>query len=108
MLYICTGNMITITTSLSSPSVSASVGSLVMTGIPRGPQPNLLLSSKVGDSIRNPLPLLDFQLELNPLESDMDVVVRADLRPVQIIYDTVNFIPDVLAAGSIAQLFSAL
>lgn len=79
--------------SIPQPSVSASVGSMDMTGVPHGSCPTSLLSSKVGGATTAAVdaPLLKFGLELNPLDRpEMDVVVRADLRPIKITYDAVS------------------
>lgn len=79
--------------SIPQPSVSASVGSMDMTGIPHGSCPTSLLSSQVGGATTTAVdaPLLKFGLELNPLDRpEMDVVVRAELRPIKITYDAVS------------------
>ena len=75
-------------------SVSASVGSMYMTGVPHDSCPTILLSSQVvgvTTTTAGDTPLLKFGLEMNPLDqSDMDMVIRADLRPIQITYDAVS------------------
>ena len=79
--------------SIPSHSVSASVGSMDMTGVPHGSCPTSLLSSQVGGATAPAVdaPLLKFGLELNPLDRpEMDVVVRAELRPIKITYDAVS------------------
>ena len=65
-----------------------------MTGVPHDSCPTTLLSSQgVGmtTTTTDDTPLLKFDLEINPLDqSDMDMVIRADLRPIQITYDAVS------------------
>ncbi len=34
--------------------------------------------------------MIDFHLEVNPLERDTDLLVEAELRPIQITYDAVS------------------
>ena len=61
----------------------------MMYGVPRGAQPTTLLSSHVG-ATSDPTPLVIFQLELNPPERDVDIAVKASLRPLQLTYDFVS------------------
>ena len=60
-----------------------------MTGIPHGPEPTIILSSHTGNGDTEG-PLVNFQLEMNPIDRDLDVVVKAALRPIQLTYDEVN------------------
>ena len=71
-------------------SVSASVAGMEMRGIPHpdlGDDPTLILSTVTSDLSS---PLVTFQLELNPLESEFDLDLCASLRPLQITYDAVS------------------
>ena len=67
---------------------------MYMTGVPHDSCPTTLLSSQVvgmATTTAGDTPLLKFDLEMNPLDqSDMDMVIRADLRPIQITYDAVS------------------
>eukprot|EP00731_Ephydatia_muelleri_P024429 Em0016g700a len=66
-------------------SVLAGIGSLELTGIPKGDQKTVMLSSCAGSGTG--AKLIDLALEINPLNSDKDVIVKASLRPINIIYD---------------------
>ena len=71
-------------------SVAASVGGIEMTGISHGPEPTILVTSKVGGPVEA-TPLVEFKLEVNPLERpEMDMTVKAALKPIQITYDFVS------------------
>jgi hypothetical protein len=76
---------------LPSSSVATSVGSLSMTGIPNpGGRQTMMLSSNVPNVGKEAKPLVDFQLEMHPLNKPwMDVSVKAALQPMQITYDFV-------------------
>ena len=71
-------------------SVSASVAGMEMRGIPHpklDDGPTLILSTVTSDLST---PLVTLQLELNPLESEFDLDLRASLRPLQMTYDAVS------------------
>lgn len=93
-LYVC---QIAITL-LSSCSVGASVGGLVMFGVPCGSQPTTLLSSYLrlpGGLDSGSVPFVDFQLEYQVLDTEADLArtaVKASVRPVQLTYDFVSAI----------------
>ena len=71
-------------------SVAASVGGIEMTGISHGPDPTILVTSKVGGPVEA-TPLVEFKLEVNPLERpEMDMTVKVALKPIQITYDFVS------------------
>ena len=70
-------------------SVSASVCSLEMTGVPQGDGPTPFINSEVGGEV-GAAPLLDFLLEVNPLGVDTDLLVKATLQPLELIYDAVS------------------
>ena len=76
---------------LHSSSVTASVGSLSMTGVPQpGGCQTMMLSSNVPTVGKEAKPLVDVQLEMHPLNKPwMDVAVKAALQPMQITYDFV-------------------
>ncbi len=59
------------------------------TGVPHGPEPTVMVSSHVGDW-DGEKPLVDFRLELNPLRRDVDLLVEAELQPIQITYNAVS------------------
>ena len=72
-------------------SVLASVGSLEMTGVTQGDGPTPFITSEMGRE-GGMSPLLDFQLEVNPRDvPDKDLLVKATLQPVELIYDAVSF-----------------
>ena len=60
-----------------------------MRGIPHPDldDPTLILSTVMSDLST---PLVNLQLELNPLDSEFDLDVSASLRPLQITYDAVS------------------
>ena len=93
-IFVLYGNIVTFYICTTFRSVSASVGSMYMTGVPHDSCPTILLSSQVvgvTTTTAGDTPLLKFGLEMNPLDqSDMDMVIRADLRPIQITYDAVS------------------
>ena len=60
---------------------------MVMTGVPRGDTPTTMLSYKEQEEGAH---LVDFRFELNPVEGKKDVVVKASLQPIEIIYDGVS------------------
>lgn len=63
-----------------------------MTGVPKpdGRQ-TIMLSSDVPGKGKEAPPLVDFQLELNPLSKPwMDISVKTALQPMQITYDFVR------------------
>ena len=68
-------------------SVSANVGGVTVMGIPRDNRDTVMVSSvpKMGEG------LLDFSLEINPLDrSNMDMVVMTTVNPLKIVYDEVG------------------
>ena len=73
-------------------SVDASVGSLSMSGVPgTDNSPTTLVTSNVEVGVVKDAPLVEFQLEMNPLlRPELDVMVKAALRPIQITYDFVS------------------
>ena len=76
--------------SLPSSSVNASVGSLSMTGVPKPDRQTMMLSSNVPSVGKEAKSLVDFQLEMHPLNKPwMDASVKATLQPMQITYDFV-------------------
>ena len=60
-----------------------------MTGVPQGDSPTPFINSEVGGEVGR-APLLDFQLEVNPLAVDTDLLVKVTLQPVELIYDSVS------------------
>lgn len=61
-----------------------------MMGIPHNGVDTRMITAGVGGREKEDGPLVDFSLELNPLEREnMDIVVAASVRPLQIIYDEV-------------------
>ncbi len=75
-------------------SIATSVHSMEMEGIPLDGQKTTLVTSKVGRAGKGPqADLVTLQLEVNPIErSDMDITVKAALRPIQIAYDFVSLV----------------
>ena len=72
-------------------SVRAGVGGITATGIPHNGVETRMVTTGVCGREERQGPLVDFQLELNPLEREnMDVVVKASVRPLQITYDEVR------------------
>ena len=70
----------------SFSSVKACVGSIEMTGIG---QETKIISTGVEEEKEGPL--VDFQLEVNPLErEDMDLVIKTYVRPLKITYHEVQ------------------
>ena len=70
--------------------MSASVGAISMTGVPKPDHQTIMLSSDVSGKAKDAPPLVDFQLEVHPLSKPwMDVSVKAALQPMQITYDFV-------------------
>ena len=64
------------------------MGSIKVLGIPRDSQDTVMVTS---GSESEQGPLVDFALELNPLEDkNMDLVVRATVRPLKVIYSEVS------------------
>ena len=72
-----------------------------MTGISHDGQESVLISAGVaGTDDEEEVPLVDFQLEVNPLErEDMDVLVRTYVRPLRITYDEVCLHMYIVAQG---------
>ena len=73
-------------------SVAAAVGCIDVFGLPRGDQQTVMVTvaSSPTTSISHKS-LVDFSLEINPLDRDnMDLVVKAAVKPLKIIYDEVN------------------
>lgn len=72
-------------------SISTSVRSMVMTGIPLNRKQTTLVTSLVGGAKKAGSDLVNLQIEISPIERpEMDVTVKAALRPLQIIYDFVS------------------
>ena len=62
-----------------------------MTGIPHNGVDTRMITAGVGGKEEAGGPLVDFSLELNPLEREnMDIVIAASVRPLQITYDEVS------------------
>lgn len=62
-----------------------------MTGIPLNGRQTTLVTSLVGGAKVPQSDLVNLQLDISPIERpEMDVVVKANLMPVQIIYDFVR------------------
>ena len=71
-----------------SYSVFASVGGVSVMGVSHAGQDTLMITS--GQDLKG-ASLLNFELYLNPLEDpEKDVVVRAKIQPLMIIYDEVG------------------
>ena len=68
---------------------------MVMSGIPLDGHPTTLVTSLVGGAAADAkADLVNLQLEVSPIERpDMDITVKAALRPIQITYDFVSFCP---------------
>jgi len=78
---------------LPSPSVGLEVGSVVMEGVPHDYRTTTLLTSLVGGASEANSHLVDLKLDLNPPDRpEMDVTVKAALRPIQITYDFVRLV----------------
>lgn len=62
-----------------------------MTGIPcDGQETEMISTGVVGKENGEEEPLVDFQLEVNPLErEEMDLVIKTYVRPLKIIYHEV-------------------
>lgn len=83
---------LSLSASLSPCSISASVGSLSMTGVPKPDHQTMILSSDVPIAGTEAKPLINFQLEVHPLNKPwMDASIRAALQPMQITYDFVCY-----------------
>ncbi len=68
----------------------ASVGTLEMEGVPNGNNRTTMITSKLGSKDADAT-LVNLALEINPLERpEMDVTVKAVLKPLQITYDFVS------------------
>ena len=62
-----------------------------MNGVPKPNHETVILSSDVRNVGNKAQPLIDFQLEMNPLSKPwMDISVKAALQPMQITYDLVR------------------
>ena len=73
-------------------SVQACVGSIEMMGIPCDGRETKMISTGVEEEEEEG-PLVDFQLEVNPLErEDMDFVIKTYVRPLKIIYHEVQLL----------------
>ncbi len=69
-------------------SVTAGVGGVTVVGIPRGNRETVMVTSTPRSGGER---LVDFSLELNPLDRDnMDVVVMTTVNPLKIVYDEVS------------------
>lgn len=61
-----------------------------MLGIPHNGEQTVMVTS-VSQDKQETEPLVDFQLELNPLDREgMDVVVKTSVKPLRIVYDEVS------------------
>lgn len=70
-------------------SVNASVGGINVTGVSHDSQETLMVTADVGGDMGSPL--VNFQLEMNPLDRpEMDIVVRTNVQPLKVIYDEVS------------------
>lgn len=68
---------------------------MVMTGIPLNGNQTTLVTSLVGGAKEAQQDLVNLQLEISPIERpEMDVTVKAALRPIQITYDFVSHLLD--------------
>ncbi len=70
---------------------------MVMSGIPLDGQPTTLVTSLVGGAKDARGDLVNLQLEVHPIERpEMDITVKAALRPIKITYDFVSFSDSVM------------
>ncbi len=59
-----------------------------MEGVPHDGQPTTLVTSLVGGASESATHLVDFQLDVNPIDRpEMDITVKAALRSIQITND---------------------
>lgn len=66
---------------------------MVMEGVPHDGQPTTLVTSLVGGVSESATHLVDLQLDVNPIDRpEMDITVKAALRPIQITYDFVRLL----------------
>ncbi len=66
---------------------------MVMEGVPHDGQPTTLVTSLVGGVSESATHLVDLQLDVNPIDRpEMDIIVKAALRPIQITYDFVRLL----------------
>ena len=79
-------------------SICVAVGSMVMEGLPHSGRTTTLVTSLVGGASDATSQLVDLKLDINPIDRpEMDVTVKAALfRPIQIIYDFVRLVADLL------------
>ena len=90
---------------LPFPSMTAAVGSVVMEGMPHNNRTTTLVTSLVGGASEVASHLVDLKLDLNPLDRpEMDITVKAALRPIQITYDFVRLVAGWVSLESVALL----
>ena len=68
---------------------------MVMEGLPHSGRTTTLVTSLVGGASNATSQLVDLKLDVNPIDRpEMDITVKAALRPIQITYDFVRFAAD--------------
>ena len=67
------------------------MGSMVMNGVPNAGHSTTMITSELGSGVDSTL--VNLALEINPLDRpEMDVTVKAVLKPLQITYDCVCYV----------------